>query len=75
LLARGLPIDLNAAAFPPDNFVQSGIHSIGVLVHRRANENGAPVFEVHVPRSYAVTIWEFLAESAAPFGYRTGEPI
>jgi len=70
LLARGLPIDLGAAVFPAGRFVQSGIHSIGVMVHRLADDNGAPVFEIYVPRSYAVTIWEFLTESAVPFGYR-----
>jgi heterotetrameric sarcosine oxidase gamma subunit len=65
LLARLLPIDFDEAAFPPGHFVQSAIHGAGVLVHRHAAR-----FEVFVPRSFAVAIWEVMAESAAPFGYR-----
>lgn len=73
LLARGLPIDLNDDVLGPDRLVQSSIHSIAVLVHRRAGQGHAPVFEFHVPRSCAVAIWKFLTESAAPFDYRVVE--
>ena len=69
LLARVLPIDCDGAEFPVDRFVQSALHSVGVLVHRRAAG-----FEIYVPRSFAVAIWEVLTENAGPFGYRVDGP-
>lgn len=69
LLARVLPIDCDDAEFPVDRFVQSALHSVGVLVHRRAGG-----FEISVPRSFAVAIWEVLTENAEPFGYRVDGP-
>jgi predicted ABC-type sugar transport system permease subunit len=36
--------------------------------------NSALVFEVYVPRFCVVTIREYLTETAAPFGYRSGAP-
>jgi heterotetrameric sarcosine oxidase gamma subunit len=68
LLARLLPIDFDAASFPPGRFVQSAIHSVAVLVHRPVAADAA--FAVYLPRSYAVSVWDLLTESAAPFGYR-----
>lgn len=72
LLARLLPIDFDEAAFPPGQFVQSAIHSVAVLVHRPIAR--AAAFVVYLPRSYAVTVLELLAETAAPFGYRIETP-
>jgi heterotetrameric sarcosine oxidase gamma subunit len=73
LLARLLPIDFDEAAFPPGHFVQSGIHSVAVLVHRPVVP-GAAVFEIYLPRSYAASVCNLIAESAAPFGYRVDAP-
>ena len=67
LLARLLPINLDEDAFPPGYFVQSGIHSVAVLVHRPATP--ASGFEIFLPRSYAVSLWDLICDSAAPFGY------
>jgi len=70
LMARLMPIDFDAQAFAPGQFVQSGIHSTGVLVHRAADEGGAPVFDIYMPRSFAASLWDFVTQTALPFGYR-----
>ncbi len=69
LLNRGLPIDLDNAAFPEHVFVQSVIHHVPVLVHRLPAKEDT-VFDLYVPREYAVTFWEWLVEVAAPLGGR-----
>lgn len=69
LLNRGLPIDLENTAFPEHVFVQSVIHHVPVLVHRLPSQ-ADPVFDLYVPREYAVTFWEWLIEAAAPLGGR-----
>lgn len=69
LINRGLPIDLENGAFPEHVFVQSVIHHVPVLVHRLPSQ-ADPVFDLYVPREYAVTFWEWLIEAAAPLGGR-----
>lgn len=70
LLARLLPIDFHPQAFGPGRFVQSGIHGAGVLVHRGADEAGAPAFDIYMPRSFAASLWGFITQTALPLGYR-----
>lgn len=70
LLARLMPIDFDARVFRPGCFVQSGIHTASVLAHRRDDEGGAPVFELYLPRSFAVSLWDFITQTAMPLGYR-----
>lgn len=70
LLARLMPIDFDAQAFAPGRFVQSGIHATAVLSHRRDDEGGAPVFDLYLPRSFAVSLWDFITQTAMPLGYR-----
>jgi sarcosine oxidase subunit gamma len=67
LLARLLPIDFDDAAFGPDRFVQSTLHSVGVLVHRAARP--MPCFDIYIPSSYAVTVWDMITHNAVSFGY------
>jgi sarcosine oxidase subunit gamma len=67
LLARLLPIDFDDSAFGPGRFVQSALHSVGVLAHRRTQS--VPCFDVYIPSSYAVTVWEMITHNAASFGY------
>ncbi|MGN6570106.1 MAG: sarcosine oxidase subunit gamma [Pseudolabrys sp.] len=70
LLARLMPIDFDPQVFTSGRFVQSGIHSTGVLVHRAGGESDAPVFDIYMPRSFAVSLWGFITQTAMPFGYR-----
>lgn len=68
LLNRGLSLDLSAEAFPDGACGASAIHHVGVQLHRRDNGAGGG-FDLYVPRSFAVSTWEFLTETAAQWGY------
>lgn len=65
LLMRGLPIDLDPEKFVTNAFVQSAIHHVPVLVHRKETDE----YEIHVARGYAVTTWLWLTNAATSFGY------
>ncbi len=66
LLAKGLAIDLDAGAFPPLQVAQGAIHEIGVIVRRL----DAETFDLYVYRGFALSLWEWLTDAAAEFGYR-----
>ena len=68
MLAKGLPVDLHAGAFPPGTVVQGAIELIPALVHRPLR-CGGDRFEIFVARSYAVSFWSWLTDAAAEFGY------
>ena len=63
LLATGAGIDLDPAAFPPGRAVRTRIGNAQALIHRRAED----AFELHVPRSYARSFWEWLEERGREF--------
>ncbi len=63
LLATGTGIDLDPAAFPPGRAARTRIGNAQALIHRRA----ADAFELHVPRSYARSFWEWLEERGREF--------
>ena len=63
LLATGAGIDLDPAAFPPGRALRTRIGNAQALVHRRAED----AFELHVPRSYACSFWEWLEERGREF--------
>ncbi len=63
LLARGIAIDLDQAAFPAGRFAQTGLHHTSVLLHRC----DADAFDLYVPRSYARAMWDWLDRSAGIF--------
>lgn len=65
VMARLAPIDFRQAAMPVNDFVQTGIHHIGVLVHRTAKMR----FEILVPVTWARSVWELICLNATPFGY------
>jgi len=66
LLAKGLAIDLDPAAFAPLQVAQSAIHEIGVIVRRL----DAETFDLYVYRGFALSLWQWLTDAAAEFGYR-----
>jgi heterotetrameric sarcosine oxidase gamma subunit len=66
LMARLVPLDLRARSFPEGAVASTGLHHSGVTLTRR--EGGIEIFAL---RSYALSIWEHLAESAAQFGLET----
>ncbi len=63
LLATGTGIDLDPVAFPPGRAVRTRIGNAQALIHRRAED----AFELHVPRSYARSFWEWLEERGREF--------
>lgn len=63
LLATGAGIDLDPAAFPPGRAVRTRIGNAQALVHRKAED----AFDLHVPRSYARSFWEWLEERGREF--------
>lgn len=68
LLNRGLPIDLRPVCFPEGAFAGSAIHQVGVYLHHR--DGG---YDIYIPRGFAVTLWEFVTETAAQWGYEVAE--
>lgn len=72
LLNRGLPVDLDGAAFPVDAFAQSVIHAMPVLVHRigagECGSSDAGTFDVYVTRDYAESFWGWLTGAAEAQG-------
>ncbi len=66
LLAKGVPIDLDAAAFAAGACAQTCLGDMSVLLHARH----AQAIDLYVGRSYAASLWEWLVLSAAELGYR-----
>ena len=66
LLARLAPIDFDAAAFAAGGFAQTAIHRVAVLIYRPGPES----FEIYAPVTWAASLWRFICDTAAPFGYR-----
>jgi len=67
LLARLAGIDFRSSSFPPGDFVQTGIHQIGVLIHRCGLEE----FSILVPVTWAGSLWDYMVDTAKPFGRET----
>ena len=65
LLARGIPVELDDAAFAVGDIKMTHINHIGVSIMRLGDVDGQPVFEVWVMRGFAVSLMEFLTASAA----------
>ena len=49
VMARLAPIDFRASSMPVEGFVQTGIHHVGVLVHRSDEMQ----FEIFTPATWA----------------------
>ncbi|MEM1044561.1 MAG: sarcosine oxidase subunit gamma [Pseudomonadota bacterium] len=63
LLNRHLPLDLRTGRFPPGSVGSSAVHHVGVTVWH--SDLG---YDLFLPRSFALSLWEGLVESAAQFG-------
>lgn len=68
LLNRGLSTDLRPASFPDGSFAGGAIHQVGVHLHHR--DSG---YDLYIPRGFAVTLWEFLTETATQWGYEVAQ--
>ena len=63
LLATGTGLDLDPEAFAPGQAIRTRIGNAQALLHRRAED----AFELHVPRSYARSFWEWLEDRGREF--------
>ena len=64
LLAKGCPLDLHPAKFPPGQVAQTVVGRADVIVHR-IDESG---FELYVRRSFAQYLWLWLEDAGVEFG-------
>jgi heterotetrameric sarcosine oxidase gamma subunit len=71
LLAKGSAIDFHQRAFPVGACAQGLLGHVGALFHA---VDETPRFDLHIARSYAQTVWEWLIESAAEYGCQV-EPV
>jgi sarcosine oxidase subunit gamma len=65
VLARSIPLDFHPSLFAVGQFALTGIHHTPVMVHRAGEQR----FEIYAMRSFALSVWEWLADAALPFGY------
>ena len=68
LLAKEIALDLDPSVFPVGHAVSTGLHHNGVLLEHAAVD----CYELYVPRTYAVSTWEWLVDAALEFGYDVG---
>ncbi|MBV9522386.1 MAG: hypothetical protein JO010_06320 [Alphaproteobacteria bacterium] len=67
VLEKGCSLDFHPRRFPPGCCAQSLLGHVAALFHAVDDE---PSFDIYFARSFALSVWEWLAESAAEFGYR-----
>lgn len=65
LLTHLVPIDLREKNFPVGAFAQTGLHHTPVLLERSAAQR----YELYVLHTFAVSAWEWIIDSALPYGY------
>jgi heterotetrameric sarcosine oxidase gamma subunit len=68
LLAQGVPLDFHPDHFRVDQFALTGLHHTPVLIHRCAEDR----YEIYALRTFGLSVWEWLADAALPYGYETG---
>lgn len=64
ILSQLIAIDFSPSVFAPGEFVQTGIHHVGVLIHC----TGENSFDIQVPVTWAVSIWDVIFDNALPHG-------
>ena len=64
LLAKGVLLDLDPRAFPPDTLAQTSLHHMDVLLLRF----DARTFDLAVFRGFSVSLAEWLADDGLEFG-------
>jgi methylglutamate dehydrogenase subunit D len=70
VLARGIPVDFRPEVFGIGRFAMTGVHHTPVLVHRIAADR----YDIYAMRTFALSVWEWLADAALPFGYDIEAP-
>lgn len=70
-LEKGVMIDLHPRAFKPGDTAVTSIAHIGAQISMLS---AAPVYELLVPRSFCLSFWDWMVESAAEFGFSVENP-
>ncbi|WP_366655758.1 sarcosine oxidase subunit gamma family protein [Fodinicurvata sp. EGI_FJ10296] len=70
-LAKGMPLDIHDSRFPVGAVAQSLIAKADVILHRQEDSTGAPVFDIHVRRSFAAYLWQWLCDAGGEYGVAT----
>jgi sarcosine oxidase subunit gamma len=65
VLRKGIPLDFDPDIFRVDQAALTGLHHTPVLLHRA----GADCYEIYAMRSFALSLWEWLADAARECGY------
>jgi len=65
VLRKGIPLDFDPDVFRVDQAALTGLHHTPILIHRA----GADRYELYAMRSFALSVWEWLADAALEFGY------
>ncbi len=66
LLAKGISVDLDPTIFRVGQFMQTALEHIGILLHRRADQQ----YELYLPATFARTLWTWLLDAALEEGYQ-----
>ena len=67
LLSQGCTLDFHPSRFAAGHCAQSSLGHVNALINCLDDE---PIFDLFVLRSYAVSVWEWITDSAGEFGYR-----
>lgn len=65
LLNRHLAIDLREKSFLAHSVASTVFDHVGTTLYRSENKNGAPHYELLLPRTFALSLWEQLLTSAS----------
>lgn len=65
VLRKGIPIDLAEASLGHGEAALTGVHHTPILLHRLTRDR----FEIYAMRTFALTVWDWLADAAHEFGY------
>lgn len=63
VLAKLIPVDVDAAVFTPGSVALTGIHHTPVTVHCM----GEYAFDIYVMRTFAMTVWEVVTDAALEY--------
>lgn len=69
VLAKGCALDLHPTVFGPGRVAQTLVAQADVILHRVESDSAdEPAFDIHVRRSFAEYLWQWLADAAMEFG-------
>lgn len=70
VLMKGVPLDFHPEVFRVGHFALTGLHHTPVLIHRVDDDR----YELYALRTFALTLWEWLADAALESGYDIAAP-